>query len=442
MKHQYTIDPRFAGIQPFTNKIWLSSPTMHGDEQRWVDEAIQTNWVSTVGENINEVERLVAETVGRTHAVALSFGTAALHLAVRLAGERLYGTAPVNRGALQGRKVFCSDMTFDATVNPVAYEGGEAVFIDTEYDTWNMDPVALEQAFALYPDVKLIIYAHLYGTPGKIDEIRAIADRHNALIIEDAAESLGATYRGIQTGCFGDYSVISFNGNKIITGSSGGMLLTDSEEDANKIRKWSTQSRENAAWYQHEELGYNYRISNIIAGIVRGQLPYLEDHIAQKKAIYERYREGFKDLPITMNPVDFEHSEPNYWLSCILINKEAMCQQVRSETEALYISELGKSCPTEILEALASFNAEGRPIWKPMHMQPMYRMHGFITAKGNGRAQSNVYIAQQEAADVGADIFARGLCLPSDNKMTVGEQDRVIEIIKRCFESVGSSSQG
>ena len=415
---------------------------MHEDEQRWVDEAIQTNWVSTIGENINEVERMVAETVGRTHAVALSSGTAALHLAVRLAGERLYGTAPVNRDVLQGRKVFCSDMTFDATVNPVAYEGGEAVFIDTEYDTWNMDPVALEQAFALYPDVKLIIYAHLYGTPGKIDEIRAIADRHNALIIEDAAESLGATYRGIQTGCFGDYSVISFNGNKIITGSSGGMLLTDSEEDANKIRKWSTQSRENAAWYQHEELGYNYRISNIIAGIVRGQLPYLEDHIAQKKAIYERYREGFKDLPITMNPVDFEHSEPNYWLSCILINKEAMCQQVRSETEALYISEPGKSCPTEILEALASFNAEGRPIWKPMHMQPMYRMHGFITAKGNGRAQSNVYIAQQEAADVGADIFARGLCLPSDNKMTVGEQDRVIEIIKRCFESVGSSSQG
>jgi dTDP-4-amino-4,6-dideoxygalactose transaminase len=339
----------------------------------------------------------------------------------------------VGEGALRGHKVFCSDMTFDATVNPIAYENGEAVFIDTEYDTWNMDPVALEKAFEIYPEVRLVVLVHLYGTPGKVDEIRAICARHKALLIEDAAESFGASYKGKQTGNFGDYSAISFNGNKIITGSSGGMFLTDSKEDAEKVRKWSTQSREAAPWYQHEEIGYNYRMSNVIAGVVRGQMPHLEEHIAQKKAIYMRYKEGLKGLPVQMNPYDAENSEPNFWLSCLIIDKDAMCKQVRGETDALYIHEAGKSCPTEILERIAAMNAEGRPIWKPMHMQPMYMSHAFITAQGNGRARTNAYIAGG-ITDVGADIFARGLCLPSDNKMTPEQQDAIIQTIRDCFE--------
>ena len=421
-------------LKPFESKVWLSSPTMHGEELKYMTEAFETNWMSTVGANINEVERMAAEKVGCKYAVALSSGTASHHLAMKLAGERLYGQIDLGKGALAGHRVFCSDMTFDATVNPVVYEGGIPVFIDTEYDSWNMDPVALEKAFEIYPEVRLIVTAHLYGTPGKIDEIRALADKHGALIVEDAAESFGATYKGRQTGNFGDYCCISFNGNKIITGSSGGMLLTDDKEAAEKVRKWSTQSRENAPWYQHEELGYNYRMSNVIAGIVRGQFPYLEEHIAQKKAIYERYKEGFKDLPVTMNPYDKENSEPNFWLSCLLIEPEAMCRQVRSEQEAIYISEPGKSCPTEILETLAKYNAEGRPIWKPMHMQPIYRMNGFVTRDGNGRGRSNAYIDEATAADVGTDIFGRGLCLPSDNKMTLEQVDKICEIIKGCFE--------
>ena len=433
-KINYLSDPRFAGIQPFASKVWLSSPTMHGDEQKYIDEAITTNWVSTVGANINEVEKISSEKLGRKYAVALSAGTAALHLGIKLCGEKLYGQPKAGHGALEGRKVFCSDMTFDATVNPVAYEGGEAVFIDTEYDTWNMDPIALEKAFEIYPEVRLVVVAHLYGVPGKIDEIRSVCEKHGALIVEDAAESMGATYKGVQTGTFGNVSIVSYNGNKIITGSSGGMLLTDSSKDAHKVRKWSTQSREDASWYQHEEMGYNYRMSNIIAGVVRGQLPYLEEHIAQKKEIYERYKEGLKGLPVRMNPFDEENSVPNYWLSCMIIDQDAMCRQVRGEKEALYISEPGKSCPTEIMEALAAFNAEGRPIWKPMHMQPIYRMNGFVTAKGNGRGRSNAYINEGNIVDVGEDIFERGLCLPSDNKMTEEQQDVVIEIIKKCFE--------
>ena len=404
---------------------------MHGDEQRWVDEAIQTNWVSTVGANINEVEKQVASIVGRKYAVALSAGTAALHLAMKLAGEKLYGQPKVGHGTLEGHRVFASDMTFDATVNPICYEGGEPVFIDTEYDTWNMDPVALEKAFEMYPEVRLIVVAHLYGTPARIDEIRSIANAHGALIVEDAAESFGAAYKGVQTGCFGTLSILSGNGNKIITGSAGGFLLTDEIEDANKVRKWSTQSREDAAWYQHEELGYNYRMSNIIAGILRGQLPYLEKHIEQKKAIFERYREGLKDLPVEMNPFEAV-SVPNYWLSCLLIDEAAMCETVRGEKDELWITEPGKSCPGEILNALANFNAEGRPIWKPMHMQPIYRSHPFITRDGNGRARSNAYI-KGKSVDAGADIFRRGLCLPSDNKMTVEQQDVIIDIIHRCF---------
>ena len=408
-------------IKPFEEKIWLSSPTMHGDEIKYITQAYETNWMSTIGENINETERLICEKVGCKYAVALSAGTAALHLAVKLAGVK------------QGDTVFCSDMTFDATVNPVVYEGGVPVFIDTEYDTWNMDPVALEKAFEIYPDVKVVVVAHLYGTPGKIDEIKTICDKHGAIIVEDAAESLGATYKGQQTGTFGVYNCISFNGNKIITGSSGGMLLTDSKEAANKVRKWSTQSRENAPWYQHEELGYNYRMSNVIAGVVRGQIPYLEEHIAQKKAIYMRYKEAFKDLPVKMNPYDEKNSEPNFWLSCMIIDEDAMCKQVRSEQDYCYVSESGKTCPHEILDELAKINAEGRPIWKPMHMQPIYRMNGFVTKDGNGRARTNAYIAG-EANDVGMDIFNRGLCLPSDNKMTPEQQDRIIEVIKKCFE--------
>lgn len=420
-------------MKKFEKKVWLATPTMHGDELKYVTEAYETNWMSTVGQNINEVERLTAEYAGCKYAVALSCGTAALHLATKLAGEQLYGMPKPHQGSLYGHKVFCSDVTFDATVNPIAYENGEAVFIDTERDTWNMDPVALEKAFELYPDVKLVVLVHLYGVPAKFDEIKAICDKHGALIIEDAAESFGATYKGKETGNLGDFNAISFNGNKIITGSSGGMFLTNSREDAEKVRKWSTQSREAAPWYQHEEVGYNYRMSNVIAGVVRGQLPYLDEHIAQKKAIYMRYKEGFKDLPVIMNPYDEENSEPNFWLSCMLINEDAMCKQVRDGQKALYIPEKGKSCPTEILEKLNEINAEGRPVWKPMHAQPIYRMNPFVTAKGNGRAKTNAYI-DGSFEDVGMDLFNRGLCLPSDNKMTPEEQDYIIEVIRGCFE--------
>lgn len=392
-------------------KIWLSSPTMHGDEIKYMKEAYDTNWMSTVGENINQVEKQICEKLGRKYGVALSSGTSSLHLAVKLAGVK------------RGDKVFCSDMTFDATVNPVVYEGGVPVFIDTEYETWNMDPVALKKAFELYPDVKVVVTAHLYGTPGKIDEIKEICDRHGAVIVEDAAESLGATYKGIQTGTFGSIGCISFNGNKIITGSSGGMLLTDDAEVAKKARKWSTQSREKAPWYQHEEIGYNYRMSNVIAGVVRGQIPYLEEHIAQKKAIYMRYKDAFKDLPVKMNPYDETNSEPNFWLSCMIIDEDAMCKQTRGDLEYSYSSENGKSCPHEILDKLAEINAEGRPIWKPMHVQPIYKNNDFVTAQGI-----------DSSSDVGMDIFTRGLCLPSDNKMTPEQQDRIIEVIKSCFE--------
>lgn len=408
-------------FKKFESKIWLASPTMHGEELTYMKEAYDTNWMSTVGANIDEVERLACEETGCKYAVALSAGTAALHMAVRLAGVK------------PGDKVFCSDMTFDATVNPVVYEGGVPVFIDTEYDTWNMDPVALQKAFELYPEVRVVIVAHLYGTPGKLDEICAICREHGAVLIEDAAESLGAFYKGKPTGGFGTYNAISFNGNKIITGSSGGMLLTNEKKAADKVRKWSTQARENAPWYQHEELGYNYRMSNVIAGVVRGQFPYLAEHVAKKKAIYERYKAGLADLPVQMNPYDEVNSKPNFWLSCMIIDPEAMCRQVRGEREALYVHEAGRSCPTEILETLASYNVEGRPIWKPMHMQPIYRMNPFVTRLGDGRAQTNAYI-QEEAIDAGMDIFDRGLCLPSDIKMTPEQQDIVIAMIRSCFD--------
>lgn len=420
-------------IRKFEKKIWLASPTMHGPELDFVREAYETNWMSTVGANINEVEKIAAEKAGVKYAVALSACTPALHLCVKLAGEKLYGKPPISHGAVEGKRVFCSDMTFDATLNPVVYEGGVPVFIDTEPNSWNMDPVALEKAFELYPEVKLVVYAELYGFSGDIVRIRDICHAHGALLIEDAAEAMGATWEGHQCGSFGDYSAISYNGNKIITGSSGGCFLTNNLEDANKARKWSTQSRENAPWYQHEEVGYNYRMSNVIAGVVRGQYPYLEEHIAQKKAIYERYKEGLKGLPVQMNPFDEAKCVPNYWLSALIIDKDAMCKQVRGETEVCYVPEAGKSCPTEILEAIASINAEGRPIWKPMHMQPMYRMHEFVTVDGTGRCRTNAYIAGG-VEDVGADIFQRGVCLPSDNKMTEEEQERIIEVIRECFK--------
>ena len=419
-KTDYLNDDRFKGITPFEKKVWLSSPTMHGEEMKYVQEAYDTNWMTTIGENINEVERMTAEKIGMKYSVGLSCGTSGLHMAIKLAGEKLYGKPKAGHGYLEGHKVFCTDMTFDATINPVAYENGEAVFIDTEYDTWNMDPKALERAFEKFPDVKLVIIVHLYGVPAKMDELLEICHKHDALIIEDACESFGATYKGQQTGSFGNpASVISFNGNKIITGSCGGALLTNDEYSMNKVRKWSTQSREPAPWYQHEEIGYNYRMSNVVAGVIRGQLPYLEEHISQKKAIYERYKEGLKDLPIQMNPYDEDNSEPIFWLSCMIINKEAMCDVTYGDLESTYTTEAGKSCPTEILEALAAFNVEGRPIWKPMHKQPIYKEHEFI--------------ACEDGVDNGWDIFERGLCLPSDNKMTKEEQDIIIDIIHRCF---------
>ncbi len=393
-------------IEEFKNKVWLATPTMHGDELKYMRDAYETNWMSTIGENINVIEKQMSEKIGCRYSVALASGTSALHLAMKLSGVK------------PGDKVFCTDMTFAATVNPVVYESAVPVFIDSEYETWNMCPKALEKAFELYPEVRVVVVANLYGTPAKFDEICEICARHGAILIEDAAESLGATYKGRQTGSFGTYNVISFNGNKIITGSSGGMLLSDDVDAINKAKKWSTQSRENAPWYQHEELGYNYRMSNVVAGVVRGQIPYLDEHIARKKEIYLRYKNGLSDLPITLNPYIEGDMEPNFWLSCALIDKEYMCKQSRSASVATYEKEQGKSCPTEILEALAKYNAEGRPIWKPMHMQPIFKDCAFVASEEYG---------------VNEDIFERGLCLPSDIKMTADEQNVVIEIIRGCF---------
>lgn len=408
----------------FEDKVWLASPCMHPESLMYMETAFTTNWMSTVGENINEAERAAAEEAGVRYAVALSSCTAALHLCAKLAGEKLYGKPEVGHGALEGRHVFCSDMTFAATLNPVVYEGAIPVFIDTDADTWDMNPKALEKAFEIYPDTKLVVAAELYGFPGRMDEIKRICEKHGALLIEDAAEALGAKIAGSPCGSFGDYAAISYNGNKIITGSSGGCFLTNAPEDAAKVRKWSTQSREQAAWYQHEEVGYNYRMSNVIAGVVRGQYPYLKEHIAQKKRIYDRYEECFRGYPLKMIPVT-EGTEPNYWLSACLINKDAVCRFFRDEMSSRYTSETGKTCPTEVLEALEIINAEGRPIWKPMHLQPMYRKNPFVTAE---------HTEKENRTDVGSDIFCRGLCLPSDINMTTAQQDRIIEVIQACFE--------
>ena len=390
---------------PFENKLYLSSPTMHGDELQYIQEAYDTNWMSTVGKNIDESECLISEIVGRKYAVALASGTASLHLAIKLAG------------ITKGTKVFCSDLTFIASTNPIIYEGAEPIFIDSDYRSWNMSPEALEKAFEKYPEVKHVVTVNLFGTPCDYDRIREICDRHNAVIIEDAAESLGALYNGQQAGTFGDISAVSFNGNKIITGTSGGMLLTDDESLAQKARKWSTQSRDCAPWYQHTELGYNYRMSNIVAGVIRGQIPYIGDHIAEKKRIYQRYKEGFRDLPVQMNPIP-DNTEPNFWLSCMTVDPEAMCDQKLGDTEYTYTKEGGKTCPMEILEAIKSINAEGRPLWKPMHLQPLFGHYDYISS---GR-------------DTDLDLFSRGLCLPSDNKMTEEQQDAIIEVVCRCFD--------
>lgn len=394
-------------FKPFEKSVYLSSPTMHGEELEYIAEAYNTNWMSTVGENINKVEESMADFLGCRHSVGLSSGTSALHLAFKAAGVK------------RGDRVFASDMTFAATVNPITYEGGIPIFIDCERDTWNMDPDALRKAFKLYPDVKVVVVANLYGTPAKLSEIVEICRENGAVLVEDAAESLGATYKGRQTGSFGKYNVISFNGNKIITGSTGGMLLTDDADAAARVRFWSTQSRENAPWYQHNDVGYNYRMSNVVAGVVRGQFKYLNEHIQQKKAIFERYKEGFKELPVSMNPYIEGDMSPNFWLSCMTIDEDYMCPQTRTALTAEYTKIKGRSCPTEILQLLKANNAEGRPIWKPMHMQPFFADNPFVTAG-------------EECID--EDIFNRGLCLPSDNKMTAEQQDIIIEMVKSCFQ--------
>ena len=394
-------------MEKTNKKVWLATPTYHKEEIDYIIEAIETNWKSTIGENIDEVERLMCEKTGCKYAVAVINGTAALHLAILEAGVK------------PGDHVFCSDMTFCATINPVIYAGGIPVFIDSEYETWNMDPAALEKAFRLYPDTKVVICANLYGTPPKLDEIKRICDEHGAVLIEDAAESFGATYKGKQTGSFGQLNVVSFNGNKIITGSTGGCFLTNDEAAAKHVKKLATQAKEPTPWYQHEEIGYNYRISNIIAGVIRAQMMYLDEHIAQKKAVYDRYTAGLSDLPMCMNP-HTKDCVPNYWLSCILVDRDAMCEQNRTDYTVDYVSEAGKTCPTEIYEKLKERNIESRPIWKPLHMQPVYKDYPAVSV--------------DDSFSVCEDIFERGLCLPSDNKMTPDTQDVVIQIIRSCFE--------
>lgn len=442
--HDFINDERFKGIERLSDRALLSSPTPHKeDEWKYISECYETGWLTTVGENINQLEAVVGNYMSRSgeqkKAVALVNGTAAIHLAVKLAAGKIYHsssgiTTPDGRGyggSLYGKRVFVSDLTFDASVNPVLYEGGEPVFIDSEYGTWNMDPDALRKAFEIYPDVKVVIFVHLYGVPGKIEEVRNICREHGAVLIEDAAESLGAVTdldgSEVPTGSIGDFGIVSFNGNKILTGSSGGMLIVPDEDSYNKAKKWSTQSREAAPWYEHEELGYNYRISNVIAGIVRGQWGHLSEHIEQKKAVYERYVDGLKGLPVLV------HAGGNYWLSSLLIDKNAVSPTERGSRYAVYESICGKSCPSEILESLDFFNAEGRPIWKPMHLQPLYRSNDFVIVDGLMRGNSDAYIEHEAAVAVTEDVFERGLCLPSDNKINEEQQEVVVDVIRRCF---------
>lgn len=371
-------------------KIYLSSPHMsdEGYEQKYIKEAFDTNWIAPLGENVNKFEEELATYVGAKHAAALSAGTAAIHMAFKALDVK------------QGDTVFCSSLTFSATANPIIYQNATPVFIDCERDTWNMDPKALEKAFEKYPNPKAVIVVHLYGTPAKIDEIKQICDKHNVPLVEDAAESLGATYKGKQTGTFGKYGVYSFNGNKIITTSGGGMLVSDDEEKIAKVRFWVTQAREQARHYEHKEIGYNYRMSNIVAGIGRGQLKVLDKRIEQKTNIYNTYKDAFKDIEdIEMQPIP-ENTKPNHWLSVITLK------------------EGSKVKPLDIMVALEKANIESRPVWKPMHLQPVFEQYDFIKSDENA---------------VSDDIFNRGVCLPSDTKMTKEEQDRIIKIIKELW---------
>lgn len=374
-----------------SKRIYLASPHMskEGYEQKYVKEAFDTNWIAPLGENVNKFEEELANYVGAKHAAALSAGTAAIHMAFK--------ALDVKKGDI----VFCSDLTFSATVNPIIYQNATPVFIDSEKETWNMDPKALEKAFEKYPNPKAVIVVHLYGIPAKIDEIKEICDKHNVPLVEDAAESLGATYKGKQTGTFGKYGIYSFNGNKIITTSGGGMLVSDDEERIAKVRFWSTQAREKARHYEHKEIGYNYRMSNIVAGIGRGQLKVLNERLAQKKHIYDTYKEGLKDISdIEMAPVP-KNSKPNFWLS------------------VLTLKENSKVKPIDIMEALEKENIETRPVWKPMHMQPVFKDYDFIKV---------------EEEPVSTELFENGVCLPSDTKMSDVEQNRVIEIIKNLWK--------
>lgn len=375
-------------VKKMDNKrIYLSSPTTYGEELKYIHEAFDANWVAPLGANVDGFEKELANYVGIKHAAALSAGTAALHLAAILAEVK------------PGDTVFCPDLTFIATVNPAKYQGANLVFIDSERETWNMDPKALEKAFEKYPETKVVFMVHLYGTPAKIDEIKAICEKHGATLIEDAAESLGATFKGQQTGTFGKYGIFSFNGNKIITTSGGGMLVSNDEEKIKKARFLSTQAREPARHYEHKEIGYNYRMSNIVAGIGRGQLLHLDDHVKLKENIYMTYKEGFKEIKeITMNPY-MEDTHPNFWLSCLTLSKES------------------KVTPLMIMERLEKENIETRPIWKPMHLQPVYKDNDYITLNES----------------VSEDIYNNGICLPSDIKNTKEDMDKIINIIKGMF---------
>ena len=394
------------GIKMEKKRIYLSCPTMHGDEQRFVQEAFDTNWVAPLGPNVNAFEKELAEYVGIPYASALSAGTAAIHLALKIIGVQ------------PGDIVFSTDLTFGATCNPITYEKAIPVFIDSEEDTWNMSPKALKKAIEKYPNPKAVVIAHLYGTPAKMDEIMAICREHNVPVIEDAAEALGSTLNGKYAGTFGDIGIFSFNGNKIITTSGGGMLVSHKEEDTKKATFLATQARDAAPHYQHTEIGYNYRMSNIVAGIGRGQLLHLDEHVALKQAIYNQYKEAFADIEeITMNPLNPD-GEANCWLSCFTLAKGC------------------KVNPLAIMDALAAENIESRPIWKPMHLQPVYADCDFFTEDGlcTVAKDCSVGVGDIETPDsVGADIFNRGLCLPSDIKNTKEDMEKIIGIVRSYF---------
>ena len=363
-------------------KIWLASPHMseEGYEKEYIEEAFETNWIAPLGPNVNEFEKEIACRLGVKHAAALTSGTAAIHLALKASGVG------------EGDIVFCQDLTFSASANPIIYQNARPVFIDSDYETWNMSPKALEKAFEKYPQVKAVIIVHLYGLSADMDKIVELCKKHKVVLIEDAAESLGTTYKGKPTGSFGDYGIISFNGNKIITTSGGGMLVSSNKEKIEKVRYWSTQSREPERYYQHTEIGFNYRMSNILAGIGRGQLKVLDKRIAKKKYIFEYYKRELGDLEgVSFMPIN-AWNEPNYWLSCLVLN--------------------GRVKETTVMDALEEENIQSRFIWKPMHMQPFFSKYDFIET------------------GVGEELFRKGLCLPSDTKMTDEDLERVCKTIK------------